>query len=152
MFERFTDQAKKAMALAYHAARDQDDKVVDEEHILIGLVKARGGAYALIERLEVSPTRLLQDFEGSLHPGSHEFRSNQIPFTEAAKSCLETALRITVDLQRPGIDTSILLLALTELRTKSAETLERHGVTAQAVRAALEDPPLESSPPPSLGA
>ena len=44
MFERFTDRARKVMALANQEAQRFNHEYIGTEHILLGLVKEGGGA------------------------------------------------------------------------------------------------------------
>ena len=46
MFERFTDRARKVMALANQEAQRFNHEYIGTEHILLGLVKEGGGVGA----------------------------------------------------------------------------------------------------------
>ena len=56
MFERFTDRARKVMALANQEAQRFNHEYIGTEHILLGLVKEGSGVGAnVLKNLDVDP-------------------------------------------------------------------------------------------------
>src|SRR5438309_1475178 len=61
MFERFTDRARKVMALANQEAQRFNHEYINTEHILLGLVKERASIGAAVLRgfgLDLAKVRL----------------------------------------------------------------------------------------------
>ena len=87
MFERFTDRARKVMALANQEAQRFNHEYIGTEHILLGLVKEGSGVGANDEgnpQFQLGPhTTVLDDDLKPIEPGSGErgmlARSGRIP-------------------------------------------------------------------------
>ena len=122
MFERFTDQSRRAVVLAQEEARQFDHNYIGTEHLLAGLrLEERGAAARALKSAGVSRDAILREIEtiagqgpepgsgsgsGQGHPSGH------IPFTPQAKKCLELGLREATHLEHYFIGTGHLLLGL----------------------------------------
>jgi len=113
MFERCTDRARKAMALARKSARDLRHDFLGPEHILLGSIAVDDGAAArILEELGADADRVRRGIEARLPPGSGPASQPRIPFTPEAKRVLETALEAASTLGHDHIGTEHLLLGL----------------------------------------
>jgi ATP-dependent Clp protease ATP-binding subunit ClpC len=93
MFERFTDQSRRALVLAQEEARRLRHDHIGTEHVLAGLLREeRGAAAAALDAAGITLDAVRGQIValaglGQEQPGEH------IPFTPRAKKGLELALR-----------------------------------------------------------
>ncbi len=112
MFERFTDQSRRAVVLAQEEARRLDHNYIGTEHLLAGLqLEGRGAAAKALTSMDITLEAVRAEIEtligrGTQPPGGH------IPFTPPAKKCLELSLREALQLGHNYIGTGHLLLGL----------------------------------------
>jgi len=156
MFERFTDQSRRAIVLAQEEARQLNHDHIGTEHVLAGLLREqRGAAAQVLETSGVTLEAVREQILALAGPGQEPPREH-IPFTPRAKKGFELALR---EAARRGrhIGTGHLLLGLIEQDDCVAvQVLGALGVNLRAFRARViaetESRPegLEHSPPPRL--
>ena len=112
MFERFTDQSRRAVVLAQDEARLLNHNYIGTEHLLAGLRREnRGVAARTLESAGITMDAVRAEIEklvgrGEMAPSGH------IPFTPRAKKCLELSLREALNLGHNHIGTGHLLLGL----------------------------------------
>jgi ATP-dependent Clp protease ATP-binding subunit ClpC len=112
MFERFTDRARRAVALAQDEARMLDHGWIGTEHILLGLIdEGEGVAAKALESLGISLDAVRQQVEEFIGQGQSA-PSGHIPFTPRAKKVLELSLREALQLGHGYIGTEHILLGL----------------------------------------
>jgi ATP-dependent Clp protease ATP-binding subunit ClpC len=112
MFERFTDQSRRAVVLAQEEARRLNHNYIGTEHLLAGLRREeRGAAARALESAGITVDAIRGQIETIIGQGT-EPPSGHIPFTPRAKKCLELSLRQALKLNHRYIDTGHLLLAL----------------------------------------
>jgi ATP-dependent Clp protease ATP-binding subunit ClpA len=155
MFERFTDQSRRAVVLAQEEARFLNHNYIGTEHLLAGLRREdRGVAARTLESAGITMDAVRAEIEklvgrGQLAPSGH------IPFTPRAKKCLELSLREALNLGHNHIGTGHLLLGLISKDDGEAvQVLGRLGADLGQLRAqviqAIEDDPEDRggfSPP-----
>jgi len=142
MFERFTDQSRRAVVLAQEEARRLGHDYIGTEHLLAGLrLEERGAAAQALKSAGVSRDAILQEIEtiagqgpepgaGQGHPSGH------IPFTPQAKKVLELSLRESMQLGHEYIGTEHILLALArEGEGVAAQVLTALGAGEEQIRA-----------------
>jgi len=114
MFERFTDQSRRAVVLAQEEARQFDHNYIGTEHLLAGLRHEEQGAGArTLESAGISLDAIQREIERLVGRGTEPLsRSGHISFTSPAKECLELSLREAVNLGHGSISTGHLLLGL----------------------------------------
>src|SRR5215207_4024279 len=70
MYERFTDNARRAMKLADSEARRFNHEYIGTEHELLGLVKVgKGIAAVVLKNADVPPDQIQREVEKLLTPG-----------------------------------------------------------------------------------
>jgi len=112
MFERFTDQARRAAVYAQDEARRFGHDYVGTEHILLGLLRVEDCVAAKVLRAQNISLEFvgLQMEEivgrGQLAPTGH------IPFTPRAKKVLDFSLREALQLGHTYIGTEHILLGI----------------------------------------
>ena len=113
MFERFTNQSRRAVVLAQEEARDLGHDYIGTEHVLLGLLREGSGSAArALTSMGVTLDAARQEVEASVGRGEHEQPSAPIPFTPRAKKALELSLRESLQLGQNYIGTGHLLLGL----------------------------------------
>ncbi len=123
MFEKFTDRARKVMALANQEAQRFNHEYIGTEHILLGLVKEGCGVGALVLKdagIDLRSVRL--EVEKLIRTGSDRALLGKLPQTPLAKKVIEYAIEESRNLGHNYVGTEHVLLGL--LR-------EKDGVAAQ---------------------
>ncbi len=125
MFERFTDRARKVMALANQEAQRFNHEFIGTEHILLGLVKEGSGVGAnVLKNLEVDLHKVRMEVEKLVKSGPDMVTMGKLPQTPRAKKVIEFAIEEARALNHNYVGTEHLLLGL--LR-------EQDGVAAQVL-------------------
>jgi ATP-dependent Clp protease ATP-binding subunit ClpA len=125
MFDRFTDRARKVMALARKEAQRFNHDFIGTEHILLGLIGEGSGVAAnVLKNLGVEINKIRSEIEKNVQPGPSAVTMGQLPFTPRAKKVLELTMEEANELGYSYIGTEHLLLGM--LR-------ERDGVAAQVL-------------------
>jgi ATP-dependent Clp protease ATP-binding subunit ClpC len=115
MFERFTNQSRRAVVLAQEEARELHHTYIGTEHLLLGMLReGTGSAARALASMNVTLDAARQAVEASVGRGQSRQPSGHIPFTPRAKKALELALRESLRLGQNYIGTGHLLLSLTE--------------------------------------
>jgi len=125
MFERFTERARKVMALANQEAQRFNHEYIGTEHILLGLLKEGSGVGPnVLKNLGVDLHKVRMEVEKRVKPGPEMVTMGRLPQTPRAKKVLEYAMEEARNLNHNYIGTEHLLLGL--LR-------EENGVAAQVL-------------------
>ncbi len=125
MFERFTDRARKVMALANQEAQRFNHEYIGTEHILLGLVKEGSGVGAnVLKNLGVDLRKVRIEVEKLVKSGPEMVTMGKLPQTPRAKRVIEYAIEEARNLNHNYVGTEHLLLGL--LR-------EQDGVAAQVL-------------------
>ncbi|MEM0984518.1 MAG: Clp protease N-terminal domain-containing protein, partial [Planctomycetota bacterium] len=125
MFERFTDRARKVMALANQEAQRFNHEYIGTEHILLGLVKEGSGVGAnVLKNLDVDLRKVRLEVEKLVRAGPEMVTMGKLPQTPRAKKVIEYAIEEARSLNHNYVGTEHLLLGL--LR-------EHDGVAAQVL-------------------
>ncbi len=154
MFERFTDQSRRAVVLAQEEARRLNHNHIGTEHLLAGLRREdRGAAARALKSADITLDAVRAQVEalverGQLPPSGH------IPFTPRAKKGLELGLREALQLDHNFISTGHLLLGLiSQDDCMAVQVLGELGADLEQLRARviieIEDHPEDQgySPP-----
>jgi len=125
MFERFTDRARKVMALANQEAQRFNHEYIGTEHVLLGLVKEGSGVGAnVLKNLEVDLRKVRLEVERLVRAGPEMVTMGKLPQTPRAKKVIEYAIEEARNLNHNYVGTEHILLGL--LR-------EHDGVAAQVL-------------------
>ena len=146
MFERFTDQSRRAVVLAQDEARHLNHNYIGTEHLLAGLRRENQGAAArALESAGITMDAVRAEIEKLIGRGQ-QAPSGHIPFTPRAKKCLELSLREALNLGQNHIGSGHLLLALiSQDDCVAVQVLSRLGadqgqLRAQVIHEIEEDP------------
>jgi ATP-dependent Clp protease ATP-binding subunit ClpC len=162
MFERFTDQARRVLALAQEEARVRNCNRVGTEHILMGLIHERDGLAAVaLESLGIGAEAIrgkIEEITGQ-HP---EPSGGYAEYTMRAKKALDLSRREALQLGHNHIGTEHILLSLIrEGEGPAAQVLLELGADLGRVREQVllllgdggqDDEPAEAPVPAASGA
>ena len=139
-FQRFTDEARRAVYLAAEEARLLRHSHVGTEHLLLGLVaEDEGLAAKALESLGLSLAEVRRQVTEIAEPGQHTSPLH-IPFTPQAKKALELSLREALSLGHNYVGTEHLLLGvLGREHGIGARVLTRLGAGHDRVRERVAD-------------
>jgi ATP-dependent Clp protease ATP-binding subunit ClpA len=134
MFERFTDRARRAMALAQEEAQ-RHHSGVGTEHLLLGLIQeGEGVAAKALEALGISLESVSQQVRDIIGPAKPP-PSRQSRFSPRARQVLKLSLREALQLGHHYIGTEHLLLGLMrEGEGAAAQVLVKLGADLTGVR------------------
>jgi Clp amino terminal domain, pathogenicity island component/ClpX C4-type zinc finger len=139
VFERFTDEARRAVVMAQEEARQLNHNYIGAEHILLGLLGVEDGiASRALQQLEVAPDAIRRRVREIIGAGALP-ASGHIPFTSDAKKALEYSLREALRLGHNYIGTEHILLALVRPDDESiaSQVLVELGIEQSRVRQAV---------------
>jgi len=136
MFERFTDRARKVMALANQEAQRFNHEYIGTEHILLGLVKEGSGVGAnVLKNLDVDLRKVRLEVEKLVHSGPDMVTMGKLPQTPRAKKVIEYAIEEARNLNHNYVGTEHLLLGLLrEHDGVAAQVLMNLGLKLEEVR------------------
>jgi ATP-dependent Clp protease ATP-binding subunit ClpC len=137
VFDRFTDNAKRALAAARDAAIRLGHDYIGTEHLMLGLCAHAARMHAILAELGVDPQAVAAEVEATVKRGSVNVSGN-LPFTPRAKKALELAMENAYRLGHKHIGTEHLLLGLLEEgKGIASAALKRLGVQPAALQAAV---------------
>ncbi len=136
MFERFTDRARKVMALANQEAQRFNHEYIGTEHILLGLVKEGSGVGAnVLKNLDVDLRKVRLEVEKLVRAGPEMVTMGKLPQTPRAKKVIEYAIEEARNLNHNYVGTEHLLLGLLrEHDGVAAQVLMNLGLKLEEVR------------------
>lgn len=136
MFERFTDRARKVMALANQEAQRFNHEYIGTEHILLGLVKEGSGVGAnVLKNLDVDIKKLRLEIEKLVKSGPDMVTMGKLPQTPRAKKVIEFAIEEARALNHNYVGTEHILLGLLrETEGIAAQVLMNLGLKLENVR------------------
>ena len=136
MFERFTDRARKVMALANQEAHRFNHEYIGTEHILLGLVKEGSGVGAnVLKNLDVDLRKVRLEVEKLVKSGPDMVTMGKLPQTPRAKKVIEYAIEEARNLNHNYVGTEHLLLGLLrEHDGVAAQVLMNLGLKLEEVR------------------
>jgi ATP-dependent Clp protease ATP-binding subunit ClpC len=139
MFERFTDRARKAMALANQEAERLQHEYLGTEHVLLGLVREGSGVAAnVLHNLGVELRQVRLEVEKLLAIGPDVMEIERRPQTPRVMKAIEEAIAAARELGHNYVGTEHLLLGLIRERDGvAAHVLLNLGVTVDRVRKEL---------------
>jgi ATP-dependent Clp protease ATP-binding subunit ClpC len=93
MYGRFTDRARTVMDLAKEEAQRLKHEYVGTEHILLALIKERGGVADEVFRVvHIDPRRVVRQIEKIVQSGPTVVTTGSIPLTPRSKKAIECAI------------------------------------------------------------
>jgi hypothetical protein len=138
MFQRFTERARRVIAIAQEEARILGQAHVGTEHLLVGLLRETEGlAGQVLHELGVNAEAVRGQLAAATSPAAEDTR-RRLPLTAPAKAVLEKAVRQALSLGHDFIGTEHLLLGLLCVpESDGARILARADVSYEAARAGI---------------
>ena len=135
MFERFTDEAHRVLALAAEEARMRDCRHVGTEHLLLGLVHEHEGlAACALQSLGITAEAVRRKIEEITGQGQ-DLSAGYAQYTLRAKKALDLSRREALQLGHNHIGTEHILLSLIrEGEGPAAQVLLELGADLSRVR------------------
>lgn len=139
MFERFTDRARKTLALANQEAMRLHNEYIGTQHILLGLLREGTGVAAdLLNNLGVDLEAARVAVQNRTAKGPESPTFGKLPQTPRAKMVVTYAIQESEALKHNYVGTEHLLLGLMrDPQCKAAATLESLGVDLDTIRREL---------------
>jgi len=136
MFERFTDRARKVMALANQEAQRLNHEYIGTEHLLLGLAMESSGVGATVmKNLGVDLAALRAEVEKLVKRGPDVVAMGKLPQTPRAKRVIEYAVEEARALNHNYVGTEHILLGLLrESEGIAAQVLMNLGLQIAEVR------------------
>lgn len=145
MFERYTEDARRALFFARYEATQLGSVAIETEHLLLGLIREPTGMVApVFARAAVSLEELRNRIERRISSGQKVAPSVEIPFTAETKRVLQNAAAEADRLRHNEINTGHLLLGiLREERCVAAQILTGKGLRLDSAREDVAHAPKE---------
>jgi ATP-dependent Clp protease ATP-binding subunit ClpA len=136
MFERFTDRARKVMALANQEACRFDQEYIGTEHIFLGLLKEGSGVGATaLRNCNVDLFKMQKETAKLMATGSEWVNTGRLPHTKEAKRVIEHAIGEARALNCDYVGTEHLLLGIMrETEGITAQVMKEHNLTYERVK------------------
>jgi len=143
MFERFSDRARKVIALANQEAAKFHHGYVGTEHILLALIGDGGGAgVTVLKALNVDCEGVRRQIESVVKRGTDLALAGKLPQTPRAKKVIEFATEEARNLGDKSVGTDHLLVGLVRVSDGLAGVvLGIVGVTLENTRMAIKQLP-----------
>jgi ATP-dependent Clp protease ATP-binding subunit ClpC len=142
MFERFTNRARKVMAIAHEQAQFFDHQYIGTEHIFLGLIKEGGGTgAAVLKNLGADIEKMLPEVEQliKIKGGRDTVAKGKITQTQNAITVIEYAIDEAQNLKHDYIGTEHILLGLLRVSEGIAsQVLMNLGVSTEKARMEIE--------------
>ncbi len=143
MFERYTEDARRALFFARFEVSELGGPAIEPEHLLLGILRAdQGPTPRLFAAAGVSYSEAHAAIRA--HQETHERLSTSIemPFTDEAKRVCERAREEADSLGHPHIGNEHLLLGILHQEGSfAARLLGSHGLNLEGVRGQIRDLP-----------
>ena len=143
MFDRFTDRARKIMAIANMEAQRFGHLFIGTEHILLGLIKEGSGVGAnILKELDVDIKKMRNEVENflQLKGGPKEVGDEKLPQKQHAKKVIEYSIEEARVRGDDYVGSEHILLGLLGVEEGIAsKVLVNLGVNIEDARAKLKD-------------
>lgn len=137
MYERFTEQAIRAIFFARHATSELGARNIEPEHLLLGVLRAAvGPTRELLKRAELDVSAVRHDILARVKAAAKVPTSTELPFSSSTKRILAAAATEADQLGHVSVGTEHLLLGiLGESETVAAQLLQAASLSLDSARA-----------------
>ncbi|MDP2926214.1 MAG: Clp protease N-terminal domain-containing protein [Nanoarchaeota archaeon] len=141
MYERFTDRARKMMALANQEAQRLNHEYVGTEHVLLGLLKEGSGVGAtVLKNLGLNIRDLRGEVEKLMPSRDESIAIGRLSQTPNVKLLVENAINYARELEHKYVGTEHFLCALASSKDGvAAKILENKGLDADKITSEIEN-------------
>jgi ATP-dependent Clp protease ATP-binding subunit ClpC len=131
--EKFTQRARRVLALAHQEAESAGQGLIGTEHLLLGLLEEEGGVAGRVLRELGLESGRVREIISRLGGGSRP-KGERIELAPDTQLVLEYALEEARKMGHHYVGTEHLLLGLTRTEGAAAEALKKLGITPDQVR------------------
>jgi ATP-dependent Clp protease ATP-binding subunit ClpC len=148
MFERYTEEARRALFFARDEASRRGSFSIESDHLLLGLIReTREPVNAILAHFQVSPLLLQREIDARAFLKDRVPDSVEIPFSREVRHVLHDARDEADRLRHTHIGPEHLFLGLlTEDQSVAASVLNQQGITLEAARDHVAMRPAAASP------
>jgi len=136
MFEKYNEKARRALFFARYEASKLGSKVIESEHILLGVL--REGEEIIKEifsRFNVKPDDIRREIEGDRIFVERVSSTQELPLSEESKKILAYASHEAESMMHPYVGTEHLLIGILRVDPSAAgRILVAHGFNLYGVR------------------
>ncbi len=138
-FDKYTQKAQAAILDAQSLAQQYNHATIDPEHLLIALVRQKGGVVpSLLNRIGVEPAAVEGSIEQLLAAKPRASGAAvQVNMSRETGNVLQEAEQIASNMKDEYVSTEHMLMAMASQVGKVRDVLARHGVDYNAIMQAL---------------
>jgi len=147
MFERYTEQAKRAIFFARYEASQDGSAWIEPEHLLLGVLRANSWMFKyLIDQSKFPAWK--EEIQKAVSKPSQTPMSTSVdmPLSETAKQLLDYTREEADALQNTRIGAEHMVLGILRQGRDSAKVLRERGITPEGVRSLIRRYGLDSAP------
>ncbi|HKQ50658.1 MAG TPA: Clp protease N-terminal domain-containing protein [Phycisphaerae bacterium] len=136
MHERFSDRARRALALANQEAIRLHHESLSPLHILLGILAAGSGvAIVALRNRDIDPEALKDELNRKSEPGTRELQQTKMAQSADTRQVIQYAIDEARKLGHRYVGTEHLLMGiLREGRTPAAQSIIQRGVKLEVLR------------------
>lgn len=136
MFEKYNEKARRALFFARYEASKLGSRVIESEHILLGILReGEETVHAILRRFEIRPEDLRREIEGDRVFIERISSTAELPLSEESKKILAYATHEAESMMHPSVGSEHLLIGILRVEEcLAAETLVEAGLELPAIR------------------
>ena len=136
MFEKFNEKARRALFFARYEASKLGSRVIESEHILLGILREGEESVAeLFRRFHVKPDDVRREIEGERVFVERISSTAELPLSEEAKKILAYAAHEAESMLHPAVGSEHLLVGVLRVEGCLAmRVLMQHGFDVYSLR------------------
>ena len=136
MFEKYNEKARRALFFARYEASKLGSKVIESEHILLGILReGEDVTREIFTRFNVKPDDVRREIEGDRVFVERVSSSQELPLSEESKKILAYASHEAESMMHPYVGTEHLLIGILRVDPcVASRLLAGHGFNLYGVR------------------
>ena len=136
MFEKYNEKARRALFFARYEASKLGSKVIESEHILLGILReGEDVTREIFTRFNVKPDDVRREIEGDRVFVERVSSSQELPLSEESKKILAYASHEAESMMHPYVGTEHLLIGILRVDPcVASRLLSGHGFNLYGVR------------------
>jgi ClpA/ClpB-like protein len=139
MFQRYTEQTRRAIFFARYEASQYGSQNIETEHLLLGVLRERRGTLAkLFPGTNTAESEIRKEIEKRITQGARISTSVDMPLSQECRKVLTLAQETADRLGHKPIEPEHLLIAILRVETcLAAKVLRERGVTPEPIQREL---------------
>ncbi|MCZ6726853.1 MAG: ATP-dependent Clp protease ATP-binding subunit [Acidobacteria bacterium] len=136
MFEKYNEKARRALFFARYEASKLGSRVIESEHILLGILREGEEAVAeILQRFEVLPEDLRREIEGERVFVERISSTAELPLSEESKKVLAYASHEAESMLHGAVGSEHLLIGILQVEScLAARALVQSGIDLYTLR------------------